>query len=65
MTPVIDRLAAERNDVVKIDAAAFTDLARQFGVMGTPSLALVDQGVVQTLLVGARSEAQIRALLSA
>jgi thioredoxin 1 len=65
MTPVIDRLAAERPDVVKIDAAEHTDLARQIGVMGTPSLAIVDQGVVQTLLVGARSEAQIRALLSA
>ena len=62
MTPVIDRLATEHGDVVKINAAEATDVARQCGVMATPSLALIEQGVVRRLVVGGKSEAQIRAL---
>jgi thioredoxin 1 len=65
MTPVIDRLAVERGDVVKVSVAESLDLARRFGVMGTPSVALVKDGVLEKLVVGARSEAQLRALLEA
>jgi thioredoxin 1 len=65
MTPVIDKLAAERGDVLKVNAAESVTLAKHFGVMATPSLALVEQGVVKKLVVGARSEPQIRALLEA
>jgi thioredoxin-like negative regulator of GroEL len=63
MTPVIDRLAVERGTVVKIDISAAAALARHFGVMATPSLAVVEQGRVRKLLVGTRSELQLRALL--
>ena len=63
MTPVIEKLAAERGDVLKVNAAESMALARHFGVMATPSLALVEQGVLKRLVVGARSESQIRALL--
>ena len=62
MTPVIDKLAAERGDVLKVNAAESTVLAKHFGVMATPSLALVEQGVLKKLVVGAKSELQIRAL---
>lgn len=63
MTPVIDQLALERPDVVKVDVAESATLARHFGVMATPSLALVERGVIRKLVVGARTEPQIRALL--
>ncbi len=63
MTPVIERLAGERGDVLKVNAAESVSLAREFGVMATPSLAVVEQGTVRQVLVGARNEAQIRALL--
>jgi thioredoxin 1 len=63
MTPVIDRLAAERGDAIKVNVAESLDLARHFGVMATPSLAIVEGGVLKRLVVGARSEPQIRALL--
>lgn len=63
MTPVIERLAEERGDVLKVNAAESVSLAREFGVMATPSLAVVEQGTVRQVLVGARNEAQIRALL--
>lgn len=64
MTLVIDRLATERPNVVKVNVAETLDLARRIGVMGTPSLALIEGGVVSQLVVGARSEPQIRALLA-
>jgi thioredoxin 1 len=64
MTPVIDQLAQERPDVVKINTAESTTLARHFGVMATPSLALVERGIIRKIVVGARTEPQIRALLA-
>jgi thioredoxin 1 len=64
ITPVIDRLAGERPDVVKIDIAAHAAVARGCGVMATPSFALVRDGLVEKLLVGGKTEAQIRALLA-
>ena len=63
MTLVIDKLAAERGDVLKVNAAESIALAKHFGVMATPSLALVERGVLKKLVVGAKSEPQIRALL--
>jgi thioredoxin 1 len=63
MTPVMDKLAAERGNVLKVNVAQSLALARRFGVMGTPSLALVEKGILKQLVVGARSEPQIRALL--
>lgn len=65
MTPVIERLAAERGDVLKVNATESVAIAKHFGVLATPSLALVEQGVVKKLVVGAMSEPQIRALLDA
>ncbi|HJW82195.1 MAG TPA: thioredoxin family protein [Acidiferrobacterales bacterium] len=63
MTPVIDKLAMERGDVLKVNAAESVAIAKHFGVMATPSLALVEQGILKKLVVGAKSEPQIRALL--
>jgi thioredoxin 1 len=65
MTPVIDKLAAEQANVVKVNVAETTELARRIGIMGTPSLALIEGGTVSKVMVGARSEHQIRALLAA
>lgn len=65
MTPVIDRLAAEHGDVVKVNIAESVQLAKRFGVMATPSLAVVERGVVRRLVVGGQSEAKIRALRDA
>lgn len=63
MTPVIDRLAAERHDVLKVNVAESMALARHFGVMATPSLAVVERGVVKNLVLGAKTEPQIRSML--
>jgi thioredoxin 1 len=65
MTPVVSRLAAGRDDVVQIDVTEAPAIARAFGVMATPSLAIVENGLIARLMVGARNEAQLRALLEA
>lgn len=64
MTPVIQRLAAERDDVVSVNAMGHADVARRFGVMGTSTLVLIRAGTVERMVVGARSERQIRELLT-
>lgn len=63
MTTVIERLAVQRDDVVKIDVTEAPAIARAFGVMATPSLAVVESGMVSRLLVGARTEHQLHRLL--
>jgi thioredoxin 1 len=64
MTPIIDKLAQEREDVISINAAENIDLAKRFKVMGTPTLVLLNQGKVDKVLLGAKSEKTITALLS-
>lgn len=64
MTPVVNALAAGRHDVVQIDITEKPALARAFGVVATPSFAIVEHGVIVRLHVGAKSAAQLRALLN-
>lgn len=63
-TPIVDRLIAEQGDAVrKVDVAEQTDLARGFGVMGTPTFVTVRDGQVGKVILGAATEAQLRKLL--
>ena len=64
MTPIVDKLAREREDVISINAADNVDVARRFKVMGTPTLVLLKNGKVDKVLLGAKSEKTITALLS-
>jgi thioredoxin-like negative regulator of GroEL len=50
-------------DIVRINVLEALPLARAFHVMGTPSLAVVEGGVLKELQVGARSADQLRELL--
>ena len=63
MNPVIERLAAQHDNIIKVDVSETIELARKFGVMGTPTVVLVRNGKVDRMLVGAKSEKQVRALL--
>lgn len=51
--------------MLKVNTAEAGAFARHFGVMATSSLAIVEQGVVKRHVVGAKSDAQIRALREA
>jgi thioredoxin 1 len=63
MTPVIDKLAQEREDVISVNAAENVELARRFKVMGTPTMVLLDHGKIDKVLLGAKTEKTIRSLL--
>jgi len=63
MTTVIDRLAEETRNVVKVNITEAPELAREFGVLATPSLAVVERGVIRRFVVGGRTEPQIRSLM--
>jgi thioredoxin 1 len=63
VTPVVNSLAATHDNVITVDVSQSVELARKFGVMGTPTLVLVRDGKVERMLVGAKSESTIRALL--
>lgn len=63
MTPVVQQLARERDDVLAIDLSAQPELARELGIRATPSLVLLEKGRVSALKVGAQSGPQIRKLL--
>lgn len=64
MTPVIEKLAQQRDDVVSINAAENTEVARRLKVMGTPTMVLLNKGKIERVLLGAKSEKTINGLLT-
>lgn len=63
VTRTVDELSATHDNVVKINVREHLDLARRFGIMGTPTLIRVNNGTIERMLVGAKPPDQIRALL--
>lgn len=63
--PVLEEIAAERPDikVVKVNVDEEQELAAQFQVMSIPMLAVVKNGQITNMSVGARPKEQILALL--
>lgn len=64
MTPVIDRLQKEFDNILKVNLANDMETGKKFGVMGTPSLVLVEENKIKSFIVGARNESAIRKLLA-
>jgi len=62
-TPVIDEVARQRADVIRIDASVSPDIAREFRIMGTPAFVLLKDGVVEQVKLGAISRSKILAML--
>ncbi len=59
VTPLIDELGNEKEGVVKLDVRRHIDTARRFGIIGTPSLVLVDEGMIARTHVGAISSGKL------
>jgi thioredoxin 1 len=62
MTPTVDALLADDLKVVKLDVTKSPDVARTFAVMGTPTTLLLEHGTIRNVLLGARSETELRGL---
>lgn len=65
LSPVIDEIAAEREDVkvVKIDIDEQPELAAAYGVMSVPSLFVIKDGEIANKALGVRPKQQILGLL--
>lgn len=63
--PLLEEIAEERPDikVAKVNVDQEQELARQFRVMSIPTLAVVKNGEVVNLSVGARPKDEILAML--
>ena len=65
MSPVLDQIASERNDVkiVKVDVDQSSDLASKYGVMGVPTMIVFKDGQIANKAVGYKNEAGVEAML--
>ena len=64
MTPVIDKMSKENKDVHTINLSRDMQLAKIFGVMGTPATVLVENAKIKKYILGARSEVFLRKLVA-
>ena len=57
MSPVLDQIASERSEtlkIVKIDASTEPELASEFNVRAVPTFVLLDKGTLKAQLTGLR-----------
>lgn len=62
-TSIVDELAAQRNDLIRIDASKSPEIASQFKIMGTPAFVLVDNGVIEKVKLGGMTRKKILQML--
>lgn len=63
--PVIEKLKKEDFNIVSIDVSRDLETARVFGIMGTPSIAILENNFVQEFLVGYQDEEKLKKLFLA
>ena len=59
ITPIVDSLALQHSNILRIDLFEHTEVARELGVMATPAFVLVTNGVVEKVKLGGLTESQI------
>ena len=61
--PLVDKLHQSHRNLIPVDVPQNFELARQFGIAGTPSFILVSDGAVREVLLGGQSERKLLNLL--
>lgn len=62
MSPVIDEIAKEKADSIKVGKVNVDDnqdLAMEYGVMSIPTIVIMNKGEVQKTFVGVRNKSEI------
>jgi thioredoxin 1 len=59
MTPVFEKLAKSEKSIKLVNIADDMETARKFGIMGTPSVVVVEEGIIKDFRVGQMGEPQI------
>ena len=63
MTPIIDQLNQEGSPIFKIDISAHSDVAKDIGVQGVPTLLVIDHGKIIEVTLGAQNRQKIESML--
>jgi thioredoxin 1 len=63
VTPVISALRDEGCNVHTVDVSRDVETARAFGVMATPSVVTVKEGIIKDIIVGSKPENRYRAAM--
>ena len=63
MTPVIDEMKNEKDNVYKINLTKDYPIGKIFGVMGTPATVIVNESKIEQYILGARSERFLKNLI--
>ena len=63
LTPILKGLSKKHKNVFSINITKDMDTARKLGILGTPSIVLVDGGIIKEFMAGAIAESEIIALL--
>jgi thioredoxin 1 len=63
MAPMIERLAAETGNLVKLDAIEHGELASRLGARGAPTFVQLAQGQIVKVHLGSLTEARLRQML--
>lgn len=63
MTPLLDELRASPPNLIKVDVSQAPELARGFGIVATPSFAVVDGGMIQRVSLGVHSRSALARML--
>lgn len=62
MSPVIDEIAEEKADIVKVGKVNVDEnqeLAMEYGVISIPTIVIINKGEVEKTFVGVRSKSEI------
>lgn len=63
MVPVIEKLKKNNPFVFKVNVQEEMSVAQKFGIMGTPSVVIIKNGMISEFLVGPQPESKIQEAL--
>lgn len=63
MTPLVENYTKNSSRCFKVDVSKDMEIARAFGVMGTPSTVLVENGLITEFIVGPKPAGDFTQLL--
>jgi len=60
MESLTRKVCEENDNLIKVDIAQHSQLAREFGIAGVPSFLVVENGIIKTVKLGRVSESWLR-----
>jgi thioredoxin 1 len=63
MTPLIDEMKKDKNNIYKINLAQDREIGSVFGIMGTPATIVVENSRIDQFYLGARSKKFLTGLI--